>query len=91
MKINQPVWYLSTQHGYCPLCEGQSGLVFISCTQCRTVYLQCDEYHTFYAMRLFTVCKSEFTCPNCGEKIEDANPATSQQILASGFTKNDYC
>ena len=90
MKISKPKWYLSKKYGYCPLCDDQSRLLFISCEQCNVLLLECDGFHTFSARLPLEKNDFELTCSECGTATKNADTATAQQILKAGFIKDDY-
>lgn len=73
----------------CPCC-GQGSPIFVTCKTCGYLTVHCDEIgETFKDPNDLD---NGFTkmCPKCNTKTKSFLPASSDQILEAGLTKNDY-
>ncbi len=94
MKLDSPSWQLKdTSCGYCQ----QGELIFSRCPQCQTVVLICGECGTVYAIEDKSVGKEigdttgSTRCFSCGGPFhQDFPSASSEEIQALGFTKDEY-
>ena len=96
MNIVPPTF--SLRHERCPVCEGQGELCFFACPTCSRLVLVCaEEFSVFAELRsadrqfYCEVNDSTCRCPGCGQTpITSFREATSEQILAAGFSPEEY-
>ena len=95
MNIVPPTW--SLRHVRCPVCE-EGELCFDACPACSRLVLICAEESSVFAelrgseRPLYGVISDPAcVCPGCGRvPVCSFHPATSDQILAAGFSSDDY-
>ena len=86
MYITPPTWQLKTP---CPHC-GQGNPIFVCCPACSYLTVHCEEVgETFKSPRNL---KEGFTesCPVCKTATATFPLASSAQILAAGFGRDEY-
>lgn len=87
MIVDQPVWHMKM---ICPCCE-QGNPVFVVCPGCGFLTVQCDEMLDFFADPRALIDKGFIEeCPTCHSSTIEFKEASYEQILAAGFTKDDY-
>jgi len=95
MEISPPLWELRNER--CRCCDGQGELVFFTCPICSVTILICQEIGTVYAIVGKNAGKEvgdtmgSTLCFSCsGALHSDFPPSTSDQIIALGFTNEEY-
>ena len=86
MIVDSPIWHMKT---ICPCC-GQGNPIFVVCPTCGFLTVQCDELLDFYVDPKDLNKGFIKKCPKCNCDTDDFVKATHEQILATGFTKDDY-
>ena len=96
MDIKPPTWSLRNER--CSCCAGQGELCFSICPACGQLVLVCAEVGTVFSAlgagirrRLGSLEDASCVCPGCHEvPIARFRDASSEEILAAGFTTTDY-
>ena len=95
MQTVPPQWWLKQ---VCPVCKQGASLALVSCPKCGHIAIVCDEGEgtAFADARRISaaerVDERKTLCPICARVVlAEFSPATSDQLLAAGFTKDDYC
>jgi len=86
MIVDSPIWNMKI---ICPCCE-QGNPVFVVCPNCGFLTVECDELLNYYADPKDLNKGFIKHCPKCNYDTNDFVIATNEQILAAGFTKEDY-
>ena len=89
MNISDPFWSLKQE---CPYCRQGSSLVFVKCPNCGTIIVVCEEAGCFFPNpKNLHENPVDDKCPNCHKiNIDDFHRASSDEILALGFTNSEY-
>jgi hypothetical protein len=86
MIIDSPIWHMKIT---CPCCE-QGNPIFVVCPNCGFLTVQCDEMLDFFADPKNLDKGFIKECPKCNMDTDNFKEATWEQIVAAGFTKDDY-